>query len=52
MLEREFSGKLGPLGEQYIAFAIGGATRMEQLLKDLPNIYGGLYDLAGVIGAS
>ena len=35
MLEREFSGKLGPAGDQYIAYAIGAASRMEQLLKDL-----------------
>ena len=35
MLKRELSGKLGPLGELYIARAIGGACHMEQLLKDL-----------------
>jgi PAS domain S-box-containing protein len=35
MLERDFSGKLGPVGERYIALALGGAARMERLLKDL-----------------
>ncbi len=35
LLRREFGGKLGPSGDQYINYTIQGALRMEELLKDL-----------------
>ena len=35
MLRREFGGKLGQNGDEYIGYAIQGALRMEQLLGDL-----------------
>ncbi len=35
MLQRKFGGKLGPSGDEYIGYAIQGALRMEQLLRDL-----------------
>ena len=35
MLSREFGGKLGQNGDEYIGYAIQGALRMEQLLGDL-----------------
>jgi len=35
MLQRKFGGKLGADGDEYIAFILEGAARMEQLLKDL-----------------
>jgi PAS domain S-box-containing protein len=35
MLRKKFGDKLGPSGEEYIGYAIQGALRMEQLLKDL-----------------
>jgi PAS domain S-box-containing protein len=35
MLKRKFGDKLGPSGDEYIGYAIQGALRMEQLLKDL-----------------
>ncbi len=35
LLKREFSGRLGANGDQYIGYAIEGALRMEQLLQDL-----------------
>jgi PAS domain S-box-containing protein len=35
MLKKKFGDKLGPSGEEYIGYAIQGALRMEQLLKDL-----------------
>ena len=35
LLRREFGGKLGPSGDQYIGYTIQGALRMEELLKDL-----------------
>jgi PAS domain S-box-containing protein len=35
LLRRRFSGQLGPQGEEYIGYAIQGATRMENLLRDL-----------------
>jgi hypothetical protein len=35
MLQRKFGGKLGPSGDEYIAYTIQGALRMEQLLRDL-----------------
>jgi PAS domain S-box-containing protein len=35
MLRREFGSKLGESGDEYIGYAIQGALRMEQLLKDL-----------------
>lgn len=35
LLRQEFSGKLGPAGDEYIACIIRGALRMDQLLKDL-----------------
>jgi light-regulated signal transduction histidine kinase (bacteriophytochrome) len=35
LLKREFGGKLGPSGDEYIGYTIQGALRMEELLKDL-----------------
>jgi PAS domain S-box-containing protein len=35
MLQKRFGGQLGPKGEQYISYTVQGATRMEQLVKDL-----------------
>ena len=35
MLERRYSGQLDERGEQYIAFAVDGAKRMQQLINDL-----------------
>ena len=35
MLRREFGGKLGPNGDEYIGYTIQGAMRVEQLLTDL-----------------
>src|SRR5690242_19800600 len=35
LLKREFGGKLGPSGEEYIGYILQGALRMEQLLRDL-----------------
>lgn len=35
MLQRKFGSKLGASGDEYIAFIMEGAARMEQLLKDL-----------------
>ena len=35
LLRREFGEKLGPSGEEYIGYTVQGASRMEQLLKDL-----------------
>jgi len=35
LLKREFGEKLGSKGDQYIAYTIQGALRMEQLLNDL-----------------
>lgn len=35
LLRRKFGGKLGEQGDQYIAYAIEGASRMEHLVRDL-----------------
>lgn len=35
LLRRKFSSQLGPTGIEYLRFVIEGATRMEQLLRDL-----------------
>jgi PAS domain S-box-containing protein len=35
LLQEEFGGKLGPVGDEYIAYTVLGATRMENLLKAL-----------------
>ncbi len=35
MLKKKFSGKLGRDADEYIEYAVNGALRMEQLLKDL-----------------
>ena len=35
MLKREYAGKLGPKGEEYLGFTVQGALRMDQLLRDL-----------------
>lgn len=35
LLQRKFSGQLGEAGEEYIEYILTGATKMEQLLKDL-----------------
>jgi len=35
MLRRKFAGQLGADGDEYINFAVQGALRMDQLLKDL-----------------
>jgi PAS domain S-box-containing protein len=35
MLKRKFGGKLGADGDEYIRYTIQGATRMEQLVRDL-----------------
>ena len=33
MLKREFGGRLGPTGEEYIGYTIEGAVRIEHLLR-------------------
>jgi len=35
LLQKKFSGTLGPKGDEYIGYMIQGALRMEQLLRDL-----------------
>ncbi len=35
LLRKEFTGKLGPFGEEYIGYILQGVLRMEQLLQDL-----------------
>jgi PAS domain S-box-containing protein len=35
MLQKKFGGQLGARGDEYIGYIVDGATRMEQLLKDL-----------------
>ncbi len=35
LLQKKFSGTLGPEGDEYIGYMIQGALRMEQLLRDL-----------------
>ena len=35
MLQRKYAGKLDEDADQFIAFVVGGAKRMEMLLKDL-----------------
>jgi PAS domain S-box-containing protein len=35
MLKKEFGGRLGPRGDEYIGYTVQGALRMEQMLKDL-----------------
>lgn len=35
MLRKKFGGQLGPQGDQYIGYAVEGATRMEHLVRDL-----------------
>jgi PAS domain S-box-containing protein len=35
MLKKKFSGQLGPAGEEFIGYTIQGATRMENLVRDL-----------------
>ena len=35
MIERRYSGQLDERGEQYIAFAVDGAKRMQALINDL-----------------
>jgi PAS domain S-box-containing protein len=35
MLKRKFGGELGEAGDQYIAYTVNGAHRMEQLIRDL-----------------
>ena len=35
LLKREFGGRLGPNGDEYLGYTIEGAQRMEQLLEDL-----------------
>ena len=35
MLERRYAGQLDERGEQYIAFAVDGAKRMQALINDL-----------------
>ena len=35
MLQRKFGDKLGPEADQFISYVVGGARRMEMLLKDL-----------------
>ncbi len=35
LLKKEFGGKLGPFGKEYIGYISQGALRMEQLLRDL-----------------
>ena len=37
LLQKQFAVQLGPVGESYVARAIGGALRMQKLLKDLRN---------------
>ncbi len=45
MLQRKFGGKLGESGDQYISYIVGGAIRMQQLLKDLQT-----FTLASALG--
>ena len=45
LLKKEFGSKLGPSGDEYIAYTVQGASRMEQLLKDLR-----VYTLASTSG--
>ncbi len=45
MLQRKFAGKLGASGDQYISYIVGGAIRMQKLLKDLQA-----FTLASAIG--
>jgi light-regulated signal transduction histidine kinase (bacteriophytochrome) len=35
ILRRRFAGQLGSLADEYVGFIVEGATRMEQLLRDL-----------------
>jgi PAS domain S-box-containing protein len=35
MLKKRFARELGPDGETYLSFAVGGALQMEQVVKDL-----------------
>ncbi|HEX3942711.1 MAG TPA: PAS domain S-box protein, partial [Rhizomicrobium sp.] len=35
LLKRDFGGKLGPAGDEYLGYTIQGAVRMAQLLSDL-----------------
>jgi len=35
LLRKEFGGKLGPIGDEYLGYTLQGALRMEQLLRDL-----------------
>jgi PAS domain S-box-containing protein len=35
LLQKKFAGELGPVGREYIGYAVNGVLRMEQLLKDL-----------------
>lgn len=35
LLRKEFGGKLGPFGEEYIGYILQGVLRLEQLLHDL-----------------
>jgi two-component system CheB/CheR fusion protein len=39
LLAREFKGKLGAQGDQYIGYAVEGALRMEMLLKGLRDYW-------------
>jgi light-regulated signal transduction histidine kinase (bacteriophytochrome) len=39
LLEREYRDKLGPTANQFIAYAVQGAQRMETLLKDLREFW-------------
>ena len=39
LLEREYKDKLGPTANQFIAYAVQGAQRMETLLKDLREFW-------------
>jgi light-regulated signal transduction histidine kinase (bacteriophytochrome) len=35
LLQKRFGGQLGPTGDEYIGYTVLGATRMDNLLKDL-----------------
>jgi PAS domain S-box-containing protein len=35
LLQKRYSGKLGPEGQEYLGYAIDGASRMSQLVRDL-----------------